>query len=1060
MGLAPKKHIQIYKKTGYWGLTISLILGLTLVIVGAFFVWRVHQRPLDLDFAKGFIESALYDRETGNSVKIESVDLYWPDLSAALFLRMSKSSIVTPEGQSLFAADQIAMSFSKIGLLQGRLMPKHIIVTKPSIQLKRLADGGLSFGFSTKETSEVKETNESQREMIARILGYIARPGHEVTNNSVIARLEGVEIRNARLKIADDLMGMSWSLPDFSAQMVSAPRGMIAKFSLPLPEVNGNESGIFADVSYFWDNKNTFIEAEIQKVQISKIAEQSPLLAPYQNQNMIVDLQLKALLDENFLPDVGKLAIWSEKGIIAYPDLFDAPIPYKDMVLEMEYSAQNKQISFGNSGITLSDDIKLRLESKMVLDTQNPENLLYGPVSLKIDALEHAKINALWPKPLRGDNSEEWIVQRMSEGTLHDLWGSAILTASKGAEGYDFDAKDVRAGFSFKDMSVDYRAPLDHVNKANGSGSFDLNTDILEINIEDSLMGTMKVKNSKMIFDEVVAVGKGGANMQVRLEGKIKDVFEYISKDPINLGDRLDMDISKVRGNAALDIGLKFPTKKGVKLEDFDIDISGTLNDTLIPDVLQDLDLSGGPLNLVFKDGLIKVSGNGMLEKRAMDFTWEEFLKPEGQPYKSKVTAKITADPNIRTMMGIDLSDFIEGPVPLEVDYVSLADKTAKAEVKVDATPALFFVEPFNFAKAPGEKGQASFTAHFKNNEIQNITGLKGSGDGFSLSGAAIKFIKGKNGVALDSGTFKSFTIGESKGTLDFQFEKDGSVKIKMECPFLDAQPFFLPADKDSEYDEPAMKISVSAKSMRTAPEEIITASKAYMDIDDKGRFNQLEFDARVGQSDLYVRFKPDEQGKRIFRLQTEDAGAFLKAFQVYNNIRGGKIVVYGEPEGSIFARSIKGEAELTDFKVVNAPALANLLGIMSLTGIADVLSNDGLDFKRLEADFSWLYRKGGSLLVLKDGTTSGNSIGLTFDGTFDNAERVVDVSGTIIPMSGINNFIGKIPLFGDILTGGSGGVFAATYSVKGKSENPVISFNPLSVLTPGILRRILFEKK
>ena len=60
--------------------------------------------------------------------------------------------------------------------------------------------------------------------------------------------------------------------------------------------------------------------------------------------------------------------------------------------------------------------------------------------------------------------------------------------------------------------------------------------------------------------------------------------------------------------------------------------------------------------------------------------------------------------------------------------------------------------------------------------------------------------------------------------------------------------------------------------------------------------------------------------------------------------------------------------------------------------------------------------------------------------------------------MDGLNKVIGSIPIVGDILTGGSGGVFAATYSVKGPSENPEISANPLSVLTPGILRRILWE--
>ena len=159
-----------------------------------------------------------------------------------------------------------------------------------------------------------------------------------------------------------------------------------------------------------------------------------------------------------------------------------------------------------------------------------------------------------------------------------------------------------------------------------------------------------------------------------------------------------------------------------------------------------------------------------------------------------------------------------------------------------------------------------------------------------------------------------------------------------------------------------------------------------------------------------------------------------------------------------VFDRNLIGKAEISNFKVINAPFLSKLLSMLSLGGITELMSGGGLNFDKLEADFNWLYRRDGSLLVLKNGRTSGNSLGLLFDGTFDNKKNWVDVSGTIAPMSALNGVIGSIPILGDILTGGSGGVFAATYSIKGDSDDPEISVNPLSILTPGILRRILWE--
>lgn len=59
--------------------------------------------------------------------------------------------------------------------------------------------------------------------------------------------------------------------------------------------------------------------------------------------------------------------------------------------------------------------------------------------------------------------------------------------------------------------------------------------------------------------------------------------------------------------------------------------------------------------------------------------------------------------------------------------------------------------------------------------------------------------------------------------------------------------------------------------------------------------------------------------------------------------------------------------------------------------------------------------------------------------------------------MTEVNSLLSSIPLVGEILTGGSG-LIAATYTMKGPSKDPQVSVNPLSILTPGFLRKILFE--
>jgi len=238
-----------------------------------------------------------------------------------------------------------------------------------------------------------------------------------------------------------------------------------------------------------------------------------------------------------------------------------------------------------------------------------------------------------------------------------------------------------------------------------------------------------------------------------------------------------------------------------------------------------------------------------------------------------------------------------------------------------------------------------------------------------------------------------------------------------------------------------------------------VSAARAYAELDTDGDMTQIEFDGNIGKSkgDVYVRFKPDEKGVRTFRLDTNDAGSLLYTFGVYENVHGGMLRIYGQPKDNDPRGDLIGSMQMENFRVTKAPALARLLGLMSLTGVTQLLGNEGLVFSKLESGFEWQFRPEGNLLIIKDGKTSGSAIGLTFSGVLDRGKKTTDVAGTIIPVTEVNQLLGNIPLVGGLL-GGASGLIAATYSMKGPSNDPNIMVNPLSVLAPGIIRRILFE--
>jgi hypothetical protein len=221
------------------------------------------------------------------------------------------------------------------------------------------------------------------------------------------------------------------------------------------------------------------------------------------------------------------------------------------------------------------------------------------------------------------------------------------------------------------------------------------------------------------------------------------------------------------------------------------------------------------------------------------------------------------------------------------------------------------------------------------------------------------------------------------------------------------------------------------------------------------GRWLSVDLEAvprADGQSLLRASVRTESTGRRTFNAVSSDFGALAAALGVTPNIRGGRLEIIGSTDESRDAKPLVGRIDARDFRVVNAPLLARILGVAFLTGIGDALRGDGISFTRLDGQFE----NDGARLAMRDWHAYGSAIGMTASGTLDFDDGTIGIEGIVVPANAINSVVSNIPLIGHILAGGpNGGIFAANYRATGPLRDPRVAVNMLSALAPGFLRNL-----
>ena len=188
------------------------------------------------------------------------------------------------------------------------------------------------------------------------------------------------------------------------------------------------------------------------------------------------------------------------------------------------------------------------------------------------------------------------------------------------------------------------------------------------------------------------------------------------------------------------------------------------------------------------------------------------------------------------------------------------------------------------------------------------------------------------------------------------------------------------------------------------------------------------------------------------YDFRASNAGKFFELLNYKSELKDGFLSSEGFIGNLENGNNIMGTVSIDNFKIMKAPLFAELLLAASLTGITEVLENDGIEFEQFDAQFTG---KDNEFFISKS-RAYGFSLGITAEGKINSKEKSMDLLGSIIPAYKINSLLNNIPIVGDLLTAREDeGIFAINYEAIGDWNKPNILINPLTLLTPGIIRNI-----
>lgn len=1038
-----------------------VVFGSAVVVTAAAVVlaWRLSEGPIELTGLIPRFDALINAEAAPFRVQVGGVALAWEGwhggVDRPLDLRLSRLAIANADGSELARIPEAELSISFGWLMLGRVVPRAIEVKGAHIRALRTAAGDISLGLVGGESGAANL--EPEKENIGKpffdLLAELGRPlldDNARTDHPRWTQLRRVRIADADLVLVDRRLGVIWHAPH-------------AAFDLMRHRAGGVSAAAALDLAFADRTVSLAADAELPpkiagaRLQVS-FGEPNPSALAHAVPAFAALAAVRAPVNGNLALELGPEFVWQSGALNL--ELGQG---------EVQVAGSALPLMAGNLTVqAVPDHVQLR-RLRLVLagakgagpvvqaagEIARANGHLVGTLDAGSDQVPMADLARYWPaEAARG--AHNWVTRNVTAGVARTAHVALRFQANE--DGSELSLTELGGQVSGENLTIHWLRPLPPIEHVNAE---------LTLLSPDALLITTKGGREAGTTQTGIIAQTGSVKVtgleekdqygaiEVELVGSVADSIALLREPRLHLLHRHPIELRDPSGQVSAKLALDVLLDDRVTFDDIPLHATGQLSGLHLGGVLAGHDLDRALLDLdVTNDGL-KLAGTGDIGAVPAELAVNmDFRAGTAEQVLCRYSVSAATDARQLADFGLDPGKALGGPLGVEAVVVERRNGAGEASIKADLGAAELAVAPLGWSKPRGIPAFAFVHILMNRDRVTGVDRLDLQGAGISLAGA-LDYVAGKPA----SVRLERVVVGNTRGAGEIRLaaRPDDPVRLSFAGSSLDLSTRFArgSAAKSSQAgaNEPDQPWVADLKFGRVLLGENKTLAQVAAHVEDDGRMvRQARIQGQTGRDEgftLSITPEPSGAGRRL-AVEAADAGAFLRTLGILGNMDGGILALSGRYDDANPGRPLHGTAEISSFRLRDAPAATRVLQAMTLYGLVSALRGPGLGMSRMVAPF----RLDGDILELDDARASSPSLGFTARGRIDLANRLAYVQGTIVPAYFFNSMLGRIPVLGSLFSPEKGGgVFAATYNVQGRLDDPSVTLNPLAALTPGFLR-------